>query len=228
MGNTGSIDIDIEDSSYYLRPKIDSELQPPPVKTQIDVCLACQQNSMTTAWGREVGDAWVGQPIDEVKKQLTNFLELVYMTTPKTTFTWTTWDVEDADIVLERDTHLVDRSDMFDVVVSMHCQYNFQIPGDTYRTMCRFLKPYGLFLEAHSAEIIEKRKSYRELQDMEALVCNTGSEMTPLFSIPPLKPLGAAGRDHRHFFELGLTIFQKTNDYPEHPNRHALDTRSGR
>lgn len=61
MGNSESIDVSIEDKEYYLRPKIDSEKPPRPVKTQIDIFLACQQKSMTTAWVSNI--RWyVGRP----------------------------------------------------------------------------------------------------------------------------------------------------------------------
>ncbi|CAM9767890.1 unnamed protein product [Ectocarpus sp. 12 AP-2014] len=223
MGNSRSIDDNIEDQEYYLRPKIDSEKKPLPVKKQIDVCLACQQNSMTTAWGRQVGHEWVGQDIDKIKDQLKAFFKEIYLTTSLTKFTWTTWDVEDADIVLERDTDFADKSNIFDAVVSLHCEYMSEIPGDTFKTMCRFVKPYGLFIEAHSPSDIVKRLRWREVNEYqtEELKCNPGSEMIALFSIPPSAPPGVQGRNWRHFFELGITIFQKISDSSHSAGGHG-------
>lgn len=113
---------------------------------ELNVCLLCQKNSYETALN--------GIPIGEVKDAITNFLKEVYDTSDAVTFHWTTWDTEDADIVLSTlDGALGDENTapVFDVMVELHCEISCPgsesaPPPDDYRVMCRMLKTGGLLV----------------------------------------------------------------------------------
>lgn len=193
MGNSKSNDLKI-DTDCKLRPKIASvngDL-PAPGMAQIRVCLACQKNGQTTALNNT--------PIDIVKRDIRSFLEEVYITSD-TQINWTTWDVEDADIVLSRDTDLSAYVGTFDVVIELHCYLtcpDLKVPREHYQVMCRLLKHQGLLLVPRGIDDV----GYIVTNSPD-FVCGQGAEMTPLFGVPGLPP-HATGT-----FRDGLGVFQK-------------------
>jgi hypothetical protein len=201
MGNAQSVGADIEDKDYKIRPPIDSET-PGHTKTDIRVALLCQQNSQDAALH--------GTPIADVKGVITRFLKDVYVTNASTVIHWTTWDVEDADIVLSRDAHLRESdTPIFDVVVELHCylpQSPRMFPSEDFKAVCRLLKPQGLLLVPRPAAGLQKILETRPGD----FSCGEGREMVPIFAIPVREDyLRRDCPQSNHFFAEGLTVFQK-------------------
>lgn len=196
MGNAQSFDTDIDDENYKIRPTIGSEEGKP--MESIKVCLLCHRNSQDTALHRT--------PIAYVKNIIKGFLQDVFPTSPDTTFEFSTWDTEDADIVLSRDTHLRQQTHpIFDVVIELHC-YSASFPAEDFRVMCRLLKPYGLFLVPQEVSSTQSMVASRDDGDFS---CDAGATMVPIFSLPTKRP-GPYTCDRMLIgFDQGLTVFQK-------------------
>lgn len=177
---------------------------------EINICLLCQQNSYESA---------LGKPIGVVKDAITEFLKEVYATSDATNFNWTTWDTEDADIVLSAfpDLRNANTAPVFDVIVELHCEISCSScdsapPADDYRVMCRLLKQQGLLVVP---------RNYDEINHIARIhpeyLCNDptrpGSEkvaeMMPIFSVGPDEE-DTTDRRNLQSFEGGLTVFQKT------------------
>lgn len=195
MGNAQSFDTDIDDTNYKIRPKIGSEEGG--AMESIKVCLLCHRNSQDTALHRT--------SIAKVKNIIKDFLQDVYPTNPNTIFEYTTWDTEDADIVLSRDTHLRQQTNpIFDVVIELHC-YDASFPAEDFRVMCRLLKPYGLFLVPQEVSSTRSMVAGRDGD----FSCDAGATMVPIFSLPTKQPGPYAIKPMIIGFDQGLTVFQK-------------------
>lgn len=111
-------------------------------KDVISVCLMCQTDVGTTGYN---------YPIAQVKNFYRALLRSFYNTDESTIFTWTTWDVENADIVSPE--HMDGVRNIFDVTISVWCQPQFatKISLEDYQTMCSLLKPGG-FLMFHGGQ----------------------------------------------------------------------------
>lgn len=118
-------------------------------RQSISVCLACHQNLLTD---------YERAKTERIKTYMMTFLLGVYNTDEHTVFNWTTYDTENADIVVPDSTTWVDdgggvfvpenmteRRDEFDVVVSVFCPMaavDSRDVGFTYK----LLKQNGIFI----------------------------------------------------------------------------------
>jgi len=130
------------ESSRMVSLEEDAELRaafkvPREHKSIISVCLMCQQDD---------GETGYNYPIAQVKNFYRAVIKSFYNTDASTIFAWTTWDVENADIVLAKD--MDGARDIFDVAISVWCRPRDpeDITLEDYQTMCRLVKPGGLVM----------------------------------------------------------------------------------
>ena len=201
MGNTKSFSVPGAGEPYndVFAPQSSTS----PYKAEIVVALLCHQNHQTTAFN--------GTPISHVKGMIKDFLNDVYVVGPHTNIIWRTWDIEDADIVLSRDTYMQDMRDEFDVAVSMHCRFQYDdiLPSD-FKTMCRLLKPQGLLIVPRNYESMKRTLEIKEQYGHPELVCSENTGLVPIFSERSRN--SNSNLNARPFTSLrsdGLTVFQK-------------------
>ena len=118
-------------------------------RQSISVCLACHQNLM---------EDYERAKTEKIKTYMKTFLLAVYNTDENTVFNWTTYDTSNADIVVPDSTTWIDdgggvfvpenmaqRSDEFDVIVSVFCPIVAVDPRDVGFTY-KLLKRNGIFI----------------------------------------------------------------------------------
>ncbi|CAM9100183.1 unnamed protein product [Ectocarpus sp. 12 AP-2014] len=173
-----------------------------PYQTEIVVALLCQQNDQTAAFN--------GTPINSVKQMIKFFLSDIYAVGPHTNIIWRTWDIEDADIVLSRDTHMQnEESNVFDVAVSMHCRFRYDDLSSTdFEIMCRLLKPQGLLLVPRSYESMQRILKSKQERGHPELLCGENTGLVPIFSEKSHHDVYVRG-PFSSLKDDGLTVFQK-------------------
>lgn len=97
----------------------------------VNICLLCHQDGMETARG-----------IINTKRAIRRFLRDVYTNTSEFVFSWTTWDVTNADIVLSQ-SDVTRVLPVFDVIVSLACPFPL-MENSHFQEMVRLLKPGGI------------------------------------------------------------------------------------
>lgn len=122
-----------------------------PTYETVDICLACEKDSYRP------GYLSPGRNMSELKELFREFMRSVLPTDKYTVFRWSTWDTENADIVIPTedvivarrrnvaDRYLMPRRHVFDAVFSMHCPFVL-IDNKSISTMCSLLKPWGLLV----------------------------------------------------------------------------------
>ena len=200
MGNTESLSVPGAREPYndMFAPQSSTN----PYKTEIVVALLCQQNDQTTAFN--------GTPINSVKQMIKFFLSDIYAVGPRTNIIWRTWDIEDADIVLSRDTHMQnEESNVFDVAVSMHCRFqDDDISSTDFENMCRLLKPRGLLLVPRSYESMQRILKRKQERGHPELLCGENTGLVPIFSEKSHYDVYVRG-PFSSLKDDGLTVFQK-------------------
>lgn len=157
---------------------------------ELNICILCQGKSHEAALNNT--------PIGEVKDAITNFLKEVFDTSDAAAFLWTTWDTEDADIVLSEfpASRNPNTPPAFDVVVGLHCELacpgsESAPPADDYRVMCRLLKTGGLHVVP---------RDYSTVNHIGGIhpdyICQdpSGAELIRIFAVSP------GGRRYSDFF----------------------------
>lgn len=134
------------------------DLDNPTTYETVDVCLACERDSYPPGYLSPDRD------ISELKEIFREFMRSVVPTDKYTVFRWSTWDTENADIVIPTedlivarrrnvaDRYLMPQRQVFDAVISMHCPFKF-IDNKSFSTMCSLLRPWGIlvvFVASHA------------------------------------------------------------------------------
>lgn len=118
----------------------------------LDVCLACEK------------DGYNDRPrnTSEIKRHIRQFMRSVRNVDQYVIFRWSTWDTEDADIVIPTEDLVVARRQnvanryrmpqkrAFDAIFCLGCPFGV-ISDKSFRTMCALLKPYGLVVAVADA-----------------------------------------------------------------------------
>lgn len=133
-------------ATHQFMRQIDSNY---PTFETVDICLACEKDSYPP------GYLSPGRNISELKELFREFMRSVLPTDKYTVFRWSTWDTDNADIVIPRedvivarrrnvaDRYLMPQRHVFDAVISMQCPFPL-IDNKSLSTMCSLLKPWGL------------------------------------------------------------------------------------
>ena len=127
MGNT----LYVSPDEMGIMPPIDDGS----IKRSFHICLACHRDDDDSHYLSN----------RDMKSVIRNFLKSVYRTERNVIFTWTTWDTQNADIVLDDDFMMENTPAFFDLVVGVGCPIP-QLPTSHFRAMCRLLKPRGLLM----------------------------------------------------------------------------------
>ena len=113
----------------------------------VDVCLACEKDSYTDET----------RNVSEMKEHFREFMREVLPTDKYTVFRWSTWDTDNADIVIPTEDLIVARRQnvaaryrmpsrgVFDAIFTVNCPFAC-VSDKSFRTACALLKSLGLLV----------------------------------------------------------------------------------